>query len=326
MNKKVIEDEIDDFYDEIKNIEELEKEDDYQDDISDENSDDDSIDSLNMQSIIDDDDDNLDIVIEIDDDDLDIIDDVKLDEDIDIDDEITLSKHKLEGKHSLKYDSIFKGKKDTPEDEDSFDGFSMYHKDSIEVDKSSNYYFESIDNEKYIRSKLVKERVYVVLHEHTSINFLNNRRKPSRSDFNTYYNLLRENLKGESFTNIELFNELAVYFSDNLFNMFKLLDKKWRNQIINELQDHIGRNGNSKEIMNRNIYEGTEIEFEWCDDFSDETIIITGVVLEADYENSIFRVDSFENIYEVNLEIITKILNNTKFKYNLNKLNNIDFL
>jgi hypothetical protein len=30
--------------------------------------------------------------------------------------------------------------------------------------------------------------------------------------------------------------------------------------------------------------------------------------------------------YELRITDITKILNNTKFKYNLNKLNNIDFL
>jgi hypothetical protein len=39
-----------------------------------------------------------------------------------------------------------------------------------------------------------------------------------------------------------------LYISDNLFNMFKLLDNKWRNLIIDELQDHIGKNFNSKDI------------------------------------------------------------------------------
>jgi len=193
------------------------------------------------------------------------------------------------------------------------------------VDKSSNYYFESIDNESYVRTKLVKEKVYTVLSENTNLNFLNNRRKPSRVDFNEYFNLLKKHLDCESFTNIELFNELAVYFSDNLFNMFKLLDNKWRNQIIGELQDHIGKTSNSKEVQNRNIYEDTEIEFEWEDEFG-EPMIITGVVVETDYPNSRYRVDSYENIYDIHLSDITKILNNNKFKNNLNKLNNIDFL
>ena len=91
------------------------------------------------------------------------------------------------------------------------------------------------------------------------------------------------------------------------------------------MQEHIGKNQNSKEITNRNIYEGTEIEFEWEDQFG-ELRIITGVVKETDYANSMFIVDSYENIYDINIYHITKILNNTKFKYNLNKLNNIDFL
>ncbi len=274
-------------------------------------------------SLINDEDDNMDIAIEIEDDDLELTDDVK--SDVSDPEEIVLSKHKQEGKHSLKYDSIFKGKKEDPLDEDDLDGYSSYHKDTIEVDKSSNYYFESIDNEKYIRAKLVKEKVYIVLNENTSINFLNNRRKPSRSDFNQYYGLLKAHLTGESFTNIELFNELSVYFSDNLFNMFKLLDNKWRNMIIDELQDHIGKNFNSKEVTNRNIYEGTEIEFSWMDEFNEEKII-TGQVISTDYLESKFKVDSYENIYEVEISMITKILNNSKFKYNLNKLNNIDFL
>jgi hypothetical protein len=108
--------------------------------------------------------------------------------------------------------------------------------------------------------------------------------------------------------------------------MFKLLDNNWRNLIINELQDHIGKNQNSKDVTNRNIYEGTEIEFVWFDDMLEEDKLITGVVLETNYEDSIFKVDSFEKIYWVEILDITKILNNTKFKYNLNKLNNIDFL
>jgi hypothetical protein len=106
--------------------------------------------------------------------------------------------------------------------------------------------------------------------------------------------------------------------------MFKLLDNKWRNLIIDELQDHIGKNFNSKDITNRNIHEGTEVL--WMDDLIEEEKIITGVVLEVDYTNSTFKVDSYENIYELRITDITKILNNTKFKYNLNKLNNIDFL
>lgn len=286
----------------------------------------DDFDNTNFDENIDEDDIDLDINI---DDDIDIgdIDDEIIDK-VEVEDEgIILSKHKIEGKHSLKYDSIFKGKKEEPIDEDdTSDLYSGYYKETIEVDRGSNYHLESMDNELYIRSKLVKEKVYDILNEHTNINFLNNRRKPSRVDFNNYYILLKNRLKDESFTNIELFNELSVYFSDNLFNMFKLLDNKWRNIIIIELQDHIGKNNNSKDITNRNIYEGTELEFFWIDNITEEEKIITGVVIETDYNNSKFKIDSYENVYNVNIKQITKILNNTKFKHNLNKLNNIDFL
>lgn len=314
----------DDFDEELDdNLDEMTETSDNTDEYTDEDTDDEDDEKSGM-SLDDDDDGDIDILIEIDEDDLELLDKEEKKEE-DSENDIVLSKHKLEGKHSLKYDSIFKGKKEDPLDEDDMDGFALYHKESIEVDKSSNYYFESIDNESYVRTKLVKEKVYSVLSENTGLNFLNNRRKPSRVDFNEYFNLLKKHLDSESFTNIELFNELAVYFSDNLFNMFKLLDNKWRNQIISELQEHIGKTSNSKEVQNRNIYEDTEIEFEWEDEFG-EPMIITGVVTETDYETSTFRVDSYENIYNIHLSDITKILNNNKFKNNLNKLNNIDFL
>ncbi len=240
--------------------------------------------------------------------------------------DVVLSKHTIHKKHSLSYDSIFKGRKEDPLSEDDFD--SSGFNETFEVDKSSIYWFESVDNENYVKEKRIKEKVYEVLANHTDLNFLNNRRKPSRSDFNHFYYLLKINLQEESFTNVELFNELSVYFSDNLFNMFKLLDNKWRNMIISELQEHIGKQHYSHEVRNRNIHIGTEIEFLHADPFDmvEDLIHITGVVVEADYENSIYRVDSYERVYEITIESITKILNNTKFKYNLNKLNNIDFL
>jgi hypothetical protein len=263
-------------------------------------------------------DDEIDIVIEVsDDDNVENIEDIVSDEE-----DVVLSKHKQHGKHSLKYDSIFKGKKeDSSEEED----ISSYFNDRFELDKSSILYSESYDNENYYRQKRVKERVYEVLSTKTGLNFLNNRRKPSKVDFNNYYHLLTVELTEERFTNIELFNELSVYFSDNLFNMFKLLDNKWRNLLISELQDHIGRNNSSKEVTNRNIYIGTELEFEHNDIF-DDVKLYTGVVVETNYPDSMFRIDSYENIYEVHISMITKILNNTKFKHNLNKLDNIDFL
>lgn len=281
-----------------------------------------SEDEIEDSPIIITDDDTIDIVIEVSDDE-DFGLESEVDQNVDSIDEVVLSKHKIEGKHSLKYDSIFKGKKEEITDEDDIS--SYYHNDKFEVDRGSIFYTESYDNESYLRQKRVKERVYEVLSTKTSLNFLNNRRKPSRVDFNNYYLLLTIELDSDKFTNVEIFNELAVYFSDNLFNMFKLLDNKWRNLIILELQDHIGKNTNSKEITNRNIYLGTELEFEHHDILG-ESKLFTGVVVETDYENSLFKIDSYENVYEIHISFITKILNNTKFKHNLNKLDNIDFL
>lgn len=175
-----------------------------------------------------DDEDQIDIVIEISETEgiIDIV--VEIEEGLPEDpvDEVILSKHKLQGKHSLKYDSIFKGKKDDLVEDDMS---SMFFNENFEIDKSSVVYTESHDNEQYLRGKRVKEKVYDVLSRKTTLNFLNNRRKPSRVDFNNYYFLLTEELLNERFTHVELFNELSVYFSDNLFNMFKLLDNKCNN-------------------------------------------------------------------------------------------------
>jgi hypothetical protein len=283
--------------------------------VNDFNESNDSNDSIEDDTIVTDDDMEVDIVIEVSDDDL--------EEEKPEGDDVVLSKHKLQGKHSLKYDSIFKGKKEDISEEDDINQF--YFNDSFEVDKSSILYDESQENEKYLRNKKVKERIYEILSTKTKLNFLNNRRKPSKIDFNNYYHLLKIELEEDRFSNVEIFNELSVYFSDNLFNMFKLLDNKWRNLIIKELHEHIGKEKTSKEITNRNIYEGTELEFIHTD-ITGEEKLFTGVVLEVDYSNSTFRVDSFENIYDVHISFITKILNNEKFKNNLSKLDNIDFL
>jgi hypothetical protein len=266
-----------------------------------------------------DDDELLDITIEITIDESDII---LTDSETLLDEEV--STHKQDCKHSLKYDSIFKGKKDDDnyEESDITDG---YFNETFELDKTSSFYFETRDNESYLREKRVKEKVYDVLTTKTKLNLLNNRRKPSKIDFNSYYSILKRELVNERFSNVELFNELSVYFSDNLFNMFKLLDNRWRNVIIEELHEHIGKNTQSKDIMNRNIYEGTEVEFKHID-ILDEIKYFTGVVIEVDYNNSMFKIDSFENVYDISINDITKILNNTKFKHNLNKLDNIDFL
>ena len=220
-------------------------------------------------------DDKCDEVIEIDEEDIISLEEVPdLEEDLDIEldldvekiegpeeyiEDIMISKHTIEGKHSLKYDSIFKGKKEENLSEDDFDLIQLEEK--FDVERSTQYWDESQNNENFIRSKRIKEKIYEVLLDNTDINFFNNRRKPAKSDFNNYFQLLKTKLNQEKFSNIEIFNELAVYFSDNLFNMFKLLDNKWRNVIIAELQVHIGKQEISKDVEHKNISLGTELEF-----------------------------------------------------------------
>ncbi len=238
-----------------------------------------------------------------------------------------ISKHKQTGKHALKYDTIFKGKK-TNYTEEELNEVS-YNNDIWNPDVTTNFHYEVYNNEKYIREKDLKEKVYKVLCVSTEIDFECNRRKPSKVDFNNYFFILKTALKDDGFSNVEIFNELSYYFSDNLMNMFKLLDNKWRNLVIDELQDHIGKINSDKTIVHRNIPIGTEIEFKWIDQITLADILITGEVFnieKIEEEKWVYLTNSYEKEYRVEIEMITKILNNTKFKYNLNKLNNIDFL
>jgi len=237
-----------------------------------------------------------------------------------------ISKHQQQGKHSLQYDIIFKGRKEElSEDEGNTSTFD--YQDSFQYDPGTPLYDEAYNNTDVERRRKITKKVYSIVKDKTDINLKTSRRKPSKVAFNKYFILLKKELKDESFTNIELFNELAVYFSDNLMSIFKLLDNQWRNLIIKELQDHIGKaTDESKTVSVRNLKEGAEIEFKYFDDIEDVFKLITGVVLEYDNVTLEFKIDSFENIYFVEIDDIIKIMNNRKYKYNLNKLNNIDFL
>lgn len=311
-----------------------------------------------------------------------------------------ISKHKEFGKHALKEDIIFKGKKEDNPTEEDYTG--IYFNESFNHDPKSMYYDETINNYDYTREKDLKEKVYKILLEKTELNFDNNRRKPSKIDFNSYYSLLRNELDNDKFSYTEIFNELAFYFSDKLLNMFKLLDNKWRQYIFNELHKHVGEiPENWNEIIPKNLTIGAEIEFEidteveyteidkeilfsdsikleelynnyrdsetyssaakwsksiidedsgsmipilynydefvnllktddqWFNEWSEsiyEPMLITGEITENNHDMKEYKVNSFEDIYIVPIECITKILNNRKYKYNLKKLSNLDIL
>jgi hypothetical protein len=237
-----------------------------------------------------------------------------------------ISKHQQQGKHSLNYDIIFKGRKEEL-NEDEANTSTFDYQDSFQYDPGTPFYDEAYNNTDVEKRRKIKQKVYDIVKDKTEINLKTSRRKPSKVAFNKYFILIKKELKDENFNNIELFNELAVYFSDNLMSIFKLLDNQWRNLIIKELQDHIGKvTPESKTVSIKNLKEGAEIEFKYFDEIEDVFKLITGVVLEYDSSTLEFKIDSFENIYFVVIGDIIKIMNNRKYKYNLNKLNNIDFL
>lgn len=171
------------------------------------------------------------------DEDLDYIEDevTEMDENVDFDliYRLNTNKHRQEGKHSLQRDTIFKGKLEKKpsegneylyENENSFynDGFKL-----IDVEYDSY-------TDDYINQNNLTKDVYNVLNKKTKLDFTQNRRKPNKETFNKYYNLLVEDL-GFRYTKSELFVELSYYFTDNIFNMFKLLNKKSGNVILKEL-------------------------------------------------------------------------------------------
>lgn len=144
---------------------------------------------------------------------------------------------KHSGKHSLKYDSIFKGRKtdpSTPEDYDPI--FDSRASDKMEIDPGSTFFQEATDPEEYEQAKRLKERVYTLILTRTHVNINNNRRKPSRADFNKYYKMVLTELRGEGFSKPAIFVELSHYFSDNLYNMFRLLDADAGAEILRDLR------------------------------------------------------------------------------------------
>jgi len=139
------------------------------------------------------------------------------------------NKHRQEGKHRLKRDTIFKGKLEKKPDED---GYGMEQDDYGDISTFFDYESEQYSNN-LEQNNLTKD-VYEVLNKQTNLDFKQNRRKPNKETFNNYYNLLLKDL-GFRYTKSEIFVELSYYFTDNIFNMFKLLDKRPATIIIKEL-------------------------------------------------------------------------------------------
>jgi len=162
----------------------------------------------------------------------------EIEDDVDIMFKFNTNNHKIEGKHSLARDTIFKGKLDDPSDQvDEY--FNIQEdiniNDGLPIEIGTNYEFESKHNEDYVNRLNLSRDVHKMLSEKTELDFSCNRRKPNRQAFNDYYKMLIDNI-GKEYTKSEIFVELSYYFTDNIFNMFKLLDKEYATQIIIELK------------------------------------------------------------------------------------------
>lgn len=156
-------------------------------------------------------------------------------DEIDIMFKFNTNNHKIEGKHSLKRDTIFKGKVEDESTEHSYITEDFPSQDGFPIEVGSAYEFESKHNDEYVNRLSLSEDVYRLLQENTELDFTSNRRKPNRQAFNDYYRMLLDKL-GRKYSKSEVFVELSYYFTDNIFNMFKLLDKEYATQIIYELK------------------------------------------------------------------------------------------
>jgi hypothetical protein len=149
--------------------------------------------------------------------------------------------HKLDGKHSLKRDTILNGKLTEAADIDytqthGVSEFDVYDTGDIPIERGSMFEDESRHAEEVQSKRKLAEDVYYLLKNNTDLDFRSNRRKPNKATFNNYYKILLSNIDHQ-YTKVEIFVELAYYFTDNIFNMYKLLDKKYAINIIMELKE-----------------------------------------------------------------------------------------
>ncbi len=201
-----------------------------------------------LSADFDDDSDFEDDIDESDDSDEINIDFLSLDDNFEDDEEIeakpkpkTKQATKLLGKHSLAYDTIFKGKRNKI-DEEIYENEHVIKNAGGTLDIKE----EGLDNEEsrsnidYYREVRLKNEIKTALQLYTDINFEAKRRIPAKSDFNAYYIMLIKELHQFGYSKCEIFIELAGYFSDNYWNVFKLLDRKYTNIIIVELKEKYG--------------------------------------------------------------------------------------
>jgi len=161
-------------------------------------------------------------------------DDGKAETDFEIMFKSTANKHKQEGTHALNRDTIFMGKKEDENEEIA--SSTDFYENTYDIEKGSTYEYETHHNDDYNYKKNLTKDIYDILDDKTEIDFLINRRKPNKQTFNEYYEMCIDDLSLK-YTKSEVFVELSYYFTDNIFNMFKLLNKKNASGIIMELKE-----------------------------------------------------------------------------------------
>lgn len=167
---------------------------------------------------------------------------IKKKEELTEDEKKELEKKKIKGdKHKLKKDNIFI--KNNQDDDDEY-----YDNNFVKPNTQTYHgiYIEEMQDQFSFNIKMdLQDFVYNTLKTKTNYAFPNVKRKPSKANFNSYFEALIKNKDNNDFLSHELFLELAYYFTNTgskdrynsvtLNKMFELLDKKWAILIMNEL-------------------------------------------------------------------------------------------
>jgi len=150
------------------------------------------------------------------------------------------------GKHSLKHDSIFRSTKQEKKQNEE-DNFYQHIIDTNNTEFNISDDLHGEDDESnpssinYYRSNKLKSKIRKLLQDNTQVKMDSKKRKPSKVDFNKYYEMIVNELSEYGYLKLEIFIELAGYFTlENYWNIFKLLDKKYSDVIVNELSEKYG--------------------------------------------------------------------------------------
>ena len=165
-----------------------------------------------------------------------------------------MSKHKITGTHKLSHDSIFLGKKNKEVEESDLyidiDNKQQNYKPSL----SSGYSMERENPNETARLNEMRNIMYDILKDDLKVikihkdNTFAPRRKPSQADFNKNFKYLIENLDMTIYTHSEVFAEFSFYFSENLQNMFRLLNVELGGKVSSDLR----RNSKNKGLLDLN--------------------------------------------------------------------------